>query len=88
MVSPHSVRRCADLRATKAKLTPAGRALLVERVREHGRSPAQTAEALGDKWVVTEGLKPGERIIVEGLQRARPGTQVQPQEMAAQPPAQ
>lgn len=48
----------------------------------------QTAEALGDKWVVTEGLKPGERIIVEGLQRARPGTQVQPQEMAAQPPAQ
>jgi membrane fusion protein (multidrug efflux system) len=39
----------------------------------------QTAQSLGDKWVVTDGLKPGERIIVEGLQRARPGVQVQPQ---------
>ena len=44
----------------------------------------QTAESLGDAWVVTDGLKPGERIIVEGLQRARPGTQVQPQEQGAQ----
>ncbi len=44
----------------------------------------QTAQSLGDKWVVTEGLVPGERVIVEGLQRARPGTQVQAQEMASQ----
>ncbi len=44
----------------------------------------QTAQSLGDKWVVTEGLVPGERVIVEGLQRARPGTQVQAQEVGAQ----
>jgi transposase InsO family protein len=31
----------------KAKLTPAGRLLVVERVLEHGWSPAQTAEAMG-----------------------------------------
>jgi membrane fusion protein (multidrug efflux system) len=43
----------------------------------------QTAQSLGDKWVVTDGLAPGERIIVEGLQRARPGTQVQAQEMGS-----
>ncbi|THF62177.1 efflux RND transporter periplasmic adaptor subunit [Pseudothauera rhizosphaerae] len=33
--------------------------------------------SLGDKWVVSEGLAPGERVIVEGLQRVRPGAQVQ-----------
>lgn len=32
--------------------------------------------AIGDKWLVSEGLQPGDRVIVEGLQRARPGTTV------------
>jgi membrane fusion protein, multidrug efflux system len=32
--------------------------------------------AVGDKWLVTEGLKPGDRVVVEGLQFAPPGTQV------------
>lgn len=32
--------------------------------------------AIGDKWLVSEGLEPGDRLIVEGLQRAQPGTQV------------
>jgi membrane fusion protein (multidrug efflux system) len=36
----------------------------------------QTAQAVGDKWLVTDGLKPGERLIVEGLQNARPGVPV------------
>jgi membrane fusion protein, multidrug efflux system len=32
---------------------------------------------IGDRWVVSHGLKPGDRIIVEGLQHARPGEKVQ-----------
>jgi membrane fusion protein (multidrug efflux system) len=32
--------------------------------------------AVGDKWLVSEGLKPGDRLIVEGIQKARPGTSV------------
>jgi membrane fusion protein (multidrug efflux system) len=32
--------------------------------------------AIGDKWLVTSGLTPGERVIVEGLQKARPGAAV------------
>ncbi|MBL8444877.1 MAG: efflux RND transporter periplasmic adaptor subunit, partial [Zoogloeaceae bacterium] len=32
--------------------------------------------SIGDQWVVTEGLAAGERIIVEGLQKVRPGTKV------------
>jgi membrane fusion protein, multidrug efflux system len=34
------------------------------------------ARAIGDKWNVSEGLKPGDRLIVEGVQRVRPGASV------------
>jgi membrane fusion protein (multidrug efflux system) len=27
-------------------------------------------------YIVTAGLKPGERVIIEGIQKARPGTKV------------
>jgi membrane fusion protein (multidrug efflux system) len=33
---------------------------------------------LGDLWVINEGLKPGERIVVEGLQKVREGAIVNP----------
>ncbi len=32
--------------------------------------------AIGDRWLVTSGLAPGERVIVEGVQKVRPGTSV------------
>jgi len=32
--------------------------------------------AIADQWLVSSGLAPGDRVIVEGLQRVRPGTQV------------
>lgn len=31
---------------------------------------------VGDNWLVEEGLNPGDRVILEGIQRARPGTVV------------
>ena len=40
--------------------------------------PIRTSEITGDKWVVTSGLKPGEKVIIEGLLRARPGAPVVP----------
>jgi membrane fusion protein (multidrug efflux system) len=51
----------------------------------------KVSRALGDKWLVEDGLKPGDRVIVEGLQKARPGTQVKAVALAgkaeAVPPA-
>ncbi|AAZ97371.1 Secretion protein HlyD [Thiobacillus denitrificans ATCC 25259] len=44
-------------------------------------------QSIQDKWVVTEGLAPGERVIVEGLQKARPGTPVQAQPAGRAAPA-
>ncbi|HEX2591329.1 MAG TPA: efflux RND transporter periplasmic adaptor subunit [Rhizomicrobium sp.] len=38
----------------------------------------KTSRAIGDKWLVTEGLKPGDRLIVEGTQNAQPDTPVTP----------
>lgn len=35
-----------------------------------------TERALGDSWLVSAGLSPGERVIVEGVQLVRPGVQV------------
>jgi len=35
-------------------------------------------ERIGDLYVVKSGLKPGERVIVEGVQKVRPGMQVKP----------
>lgn len=38
--------------------------------------PVQLGAAYGSNWVVTGGLKPGDRVIVEGLQKVRPGMKV------------
>jgi len=40
--------------------------------------PIRTGTRLGDQWVIEEGLKAGERVVVEGLQKARPGSVVKP----------
>ncbi len=37
----------------------------------------QTGRSIGDNWLVTGGLKPGDRIIVEGGMMLRPGMPVQ-----------
>jgi len=36
----------------------------------------KTSRAIGDKWLVTDGLKAGDRLIVEGLQKVVPDTPV------------
>jgi len=36
--------------------------------------------AIGDQWVVMTGLNAGDRVIVEGIQSAKPGSKVQPEE--------
>jgi RND family efflux transporter MFP subunit len=45
----------------------------------------RTDHAVGDQWVVTEGLQPGDRVIVEGLQMAKPGGKVVPEEYQPHP---
>jgi membrane fusion protein, multidrug efflux system len=57
--------------------------MLVNDKSEVEARPVQTGQNLGDKIVVTEGLHDGERLIVEGLQKIKPGV---PVSVAAQQP--
>ena len=48
----------------------------------------KAGERVGNQWVIESGIKPGEKAIVEGIQRVKPGLQVnakpeKPQETAA-----
>jgi membrane fusion protein (multidrug efflux system) len=43
----------------------------------------RVGERTGTMWVVEEGLRPGERVIVEGLQKVRSGVVVNPKPAAA-----
>jgi len=47
----------------------------------------QLGRAVGNDWVVQSGLADGERIIVEGTQKVRPGMPVQATEAGAAPSA-
>ncbi|HRE43755.1 MAG TPA: efflux RND transporter periplasmic adaptor subunit [Terricaulis sp.] len=47
----------------------------------------ETTATSGDRWVVASGLNPGDRVIVEGAQRVRPGAQAVAAE-PTQPPQQ
>ena len=38
--------------------------------------PITIERAVGNQWLVTEGLAPGEQVIVEGILRAKPGATV------------
>jgi membrane fusion protein, multidrug efflux system len=49
--------------------------------------PVKTGALQGDAWVVLEGLKDGDRVIVDGLQKIQPGIQVRIAAAPAQQPA-
>jgi RND family efflux transporter MFP subunit len=45
----------------------------------------QIGSQVGSEWIVSEGLEPGDRVIVGGMQYARPGAAVNPQPISATP---
>ena len=47
----------------------------------------KTGEIYGDKWLVTDGLRPGDRLIVEGLMKVKPGAAVKAVAATEQAPA-
>jgi RND family efflux transporter MFP subunit len=44
----------------------------------------KVGDRVGTEWIVAEGLKQGERVVVEGVQKVRPGVQVNPKPFAAE----
>src|SRR5947199_1829079 len=79
-----NVRFVADIK-TNALILPQGAVselqgsyqvvVVDEETKAHIR-PVKMGERIGAMWEVTAGLKPGERVVVQGLQKAREGAQV------------
>jgi membrane fusion protein (multidrug efflux system) len=51
-------------------------ALIVDATGKVGQRILSLDRAMGDKWLVSSGLRPGDRVIVEGVQKVRPGASV------------
>jgi membrane fusion protein (multidrug efflux system) len=45
--------------------------------------PVKTGERVGEMWIITDGIKAGEQVIVEGIQKAREGAIVNPKQATA-----
>jgi membrane fusion protein (multidrug efflux system) len=58
-------------------------AMVVNAQKKVERRQLVTDRAVGDAWLVTSGVKAGEQVIVEGLQKVRPGADVNPVPAAA-----
>ena len=66
---------------------PKGDAMVILVGAEEKVEPRQikVARTVGDSWLVSEGLKTGDRVILEGIQRARPGTPVKAMPFGSKP---
>jgi membrane fusion protein, multidrug efflux system len=47
--------------------------------------PVKTGERVGHDWIIEQGLRPGDRVIVEGVLSVRPGAPVRPVPYKADP---
>lgn len=61
-------------------------ALIVGKDGKVERRQLATDRAVGDNWLITKGIAPGDQVIIEGIQKARPGSVVKP--VPAQQPKQ
>lgn len=75
-VPQQAVQRTADGRAAVWIVDAQNRAV---------QRPVKTGAAIGDDWIVTEGLAPGDTVIVDGVQKIRPGAAVQPTPWSSAP---
>jgi membrane fusion protein (multidrug efflux system) len=41
-------------------------------------------DRVGSQWIIADGLKPGERVVAEGIQKVRPGAPVNPKPFAVE----
>ena len=49
--------------------------------------PVKVGERVGTEWIIEEGLKPGEKVVAEGIQRVKAGMTVDPKPFKAMPEA-
>ncbi|MBS0611443.1 MAG: efflux RND transporter periplasmic adaptor subunit [Proteobacteria bacterium] len=65
--------------AVNRDLTGRANVLVVNADDRVEKRPVELARALGNRWLVDSGLAAGERLVVDGFQRVKPGDKVSPQ---------
>jgi membrane fusion protein (multidrug efflux system) len=45
--------------------------------------PVTVGDRVGTQWIIETGLKPGDRVVAEGIQKVRPGAMVNPKPLGA-----
>lgn len=55
--------------------------------KEEGKPPVPARRTIKSVVAITAGLQPGDRVILDGLQQAKPGAAVSPEEWVLEPPA-
>lgn len=78
LVPQAGVSRDVQGRATVLVVGPGNKAV---------RKTVTADRTIGDKWLVTAGLKPGEKVIVEGLGKIRPNASIKPVVAGSKPRA-
>jgi membrane fusion protein (multidrug efflux system) len=69
-------------------VTPQGATVLVVNAKDIAEvRPVKVGALEGGSWVIQSGLDPGERVIVDGLQKVAPGKPVKPVVASPTPPA-
>jgi Membrane-fusion protein len=53
-------------------------AMLIDDNNQVKKVKVRTERAVGNQWLIADGLKDGDRLIVDGLQRIQPGAPVSP----------
>jgi membrane fusion protein (multidrug efflux system) len=43
----------------------------------------KVGDRVGTQWIIEDGLKPGERVVAEGIQKVKPGAVVSPKPFTA-----
>ncbi len=61
--------------------------LLVNAQSKIERRRIEVGSAVGNRWLVTQGLAAGDRVVVDGLQRVKPGDAAEPVEVQIKPQA-
>ena len=57
---------------------------VVDRENKVNIRPVKVGDTAGSEWVIAEGLKPGDRVVAEGVQKVRPGMTVNPKPFVAE----
>ena len=69
-------------------VTPTGANVLVVGAKDIVETrPVKLGALDGDYWIIQSGLAAGERVIVDGVQKAAPGSPVKPVVASATPPS-